>query len=901
MGTLCLLITRLSSSFISWPEFPNFLLSQKDMSQPDRQLAAIMFTDIQGYTALMQQDEHQALEVRTRHRQVFNSTTDKFKGKVLQYYGDGTLSIFNSVIDSVNCAAEMQRQFQKDPPVPVRIGIHLGDIIVAEDEVIGDAVNIASRIESLAVVGSVLVSDRVQMDIKNHEEIQTKSLGYFEFKNVKKPIEVFALTSEGLVVPGPEEMLNKGKLAQRDIPNNLAIPATRFFGRETELGQVKALLAKNRLVTLLGSGGCGKTRLAIETARQSLDIFPEGVWFIGLAPVTNPELVAGTLAETLQVKPEKEKPIEEKVAERISNKKLLIVFDNCEHLVDECARILNLLINHTEEPRILATSREALNILGEAVFRTPPLPVPSVTAELDEIMSYDSVQLFQDRVLMNKPDFDLDENNSQAVSAICQKLEGIPLAIEMAASRIKMMDPETILNRLSDQFRLLSGGLRAAPRHQRTLRATIDWSTDLLSEDEKILFYRLSVFTGDFDLTDAEMVCGYHPLTEFQVLDLLSQIVDKSLVITLERERTIRYRLLEVMKQYGLEKVAQNGDLSELQQRYANYYLDQAGLAHKERMKEGVKWSGWLGLELPNIQGALGIFQDNPPLRLKLAGLLAEFFFMHANLSIGHRILTSALEGPTDRNVDRARALCGLGFIEIMIDPDSGYQKMKEGIEIIQELGDDQAKLEVYWRYGSFKSAYKEWEEAQKLLEEGLKIARDSRDPWMEIRYKINLNWIAISQLKPELVEDEIESNLKEAIRLGNKYDITDACHIYADAAFLKGDFELAEARYQEAIKHALKLGSDLEVNVLLNSLAISVAGQGRHEKGLRLYGASLVKFEELEAVIPELDTVMARYNQTIKKSIEIVGAEKAKSLDLEGRQMGFEQAIEYGIDLDKD
>ncbi len=870
------------------------------MTEKIRQLAAIMFTDIQGYTAFMQRDENRALQMRGRHREIFNATTTKYKGQILQYYGDGTLSIFNSVVDSVNCAAEMQVMFQKEPLVPVRIGIHLGDIIVAEDEVIGDAVNVASRIESMAVVGSVLVSDRVQMDIKNHEGIQTQSLGLYELKNVEKPVEIFALTNEGLAVPGTKEMLNKGMI-EKDLPNNLAYPATRFFGREKELHQVKELLANHRLVTLLGAGGCGKTRLATEVAWQSIDLFPDGVWFVGLAPVTNAELVAGTLAETLQVNPEKEKQIEDTVAGRISDKKLLVVVDNCEHLIDECARILSLLISHTQEPRFLATSREALNILGEAVFRTPTLPVPETPAKLHEIIGFDSVQLFRDRVLMNKPDFELDENNSQAVSSICRKLDGIPLAIEMASSRIKLMDPETILSRLSDQFRLLSAGTRNAPPHQRTLRATIDWSNDLLAEDERALFYRLSVFAGNFDLEGAEKVCDYDPLTEFQVLDLLTRLVDKSLVITVEREGTVRYILLELMKQYGLEKVTQNGELSPLQDRYCNYYLDNAGLAYKERMSNSLKWSGWLSLELPNLQGALNIFQNQPAKRLRLASLLGEFFFTHANLSVGHKILTTALDAYTDRNVDRARALGGLAYLEILINPDSGYQKMKEGIEIIQELGDEQAKVDVYWVYASMKSLYKNWDDANKILEEGLQIARDQQDPWMEIKYKNQITWMAITQQNPKLVEADIKANVEEAIKLGNNYFITDTLHMYADIAFLKRDYRLAEKRYMEAAKTALDSGSGLIVGVLIQSMAWSIAGQGRHEKGLRLFGACKAKLDELGAVIPAVDSVTTRINQTVGKSIEILGAERSQSLDLEGRQMGFERAIEYAFDLDKD
>lgn len=870
------------------------------MTEQYRQLTAIMFTDIKGYTALMQRDEHQALQVRGKHREIFNTTTAKYKGRILQYYGDGTLSIFNSVIDAVHCAAEMQVLFQKAPLVPVRIGVHLGDIVVAGDEVIGDAVNVASRIESIGVAGSVLVSDRVQMEIRNHEEILTQSLGYFAFKNVQKPLEVLALVGEGLVVPKTQQMLHKGRL-QTEVSHNLPVPVTHFFGREKELKQVKALLAHQRLVTLLGPGGCGKTRLAIEVARQSLDHFPDGVWFVGLAPVTDQELVGEALAEILQINPEKDKPVEDSLLEKISGKNLLLVLDNCEHLIDECARIMDLLISGTTGPRILATSREALNIQGEAAYRTPSLPFPESKAKWDEILDFDSIQLFQDRVIMHKPDFVLDENNSQAVASICQKLQGMPLAIEMAASRIKMMDPQTILNRLSDQFRLLSSGARTAPQHQKTMRATIDWSHDLLPQDEKVLFHRLSVFSGDFDLEDAEMVCGYHPLDEFQVLDFLTRLVDKSLVNTLESNGTIRYILLEVMKQYGLEKVIQNGEWGPLQQRFGKYYLDKAGLAYKEKMKYSEKWSSWHIRELPNLHRALSILQDQPADRLKLASLLAEVFFMHAKIGAGHKILTTALAATTERNVDRARALCGLGFLEILIDPESGYQKMKEGFEIIQEIDDKQAKMDVYWRYGSFISVHKEWDKARSFLLEGLQIARDLKDPYMELRYKNNLAWIAIAQLKLESIENEMEGNLADAIRLGNNYDIIDAYHIRADVAFLKTEYQLAVTRYLQAIKYALTLNSDLQVAVLLHSLAQSEAGQGRHAKGLRLFGASNKKLEAIEAVIPAFDTVVTRINRTIGKSKEILGAEKSQSLDLEGRQMSFERAIEYAFDIDSD
>lgn len=867
-----------------------------------RQLAAIMFTDIEGYTALMQKDEEKANLIRERHRQIFNTATENYEGKILQYYGDGTLSMFSSALDAVKCAVEMQLAFLGKPSIPVRIGIHIGDVMVTEDDIFGDAVNLASRIESLGKAGSVLLSEKVYDEIKNHTGFKTVSLGYFPFKNVDEPVKVFALANEGLTVPGTEEMLEKGKVVKKDIPHNLPNLATRFFGRENELAQLKELLSIHRLVTVQGPGGCGKTRLAIKLARQSLNLFPDGVWFVALAQLTDPGLVANTLADVLQVKPVKDKPIEETVVNRISNKKLLVVVDNCEHLIDECARILNLLINQTQEPRFLTTSREAINIPGEATFRTPSLPFPETTAKLDEIIGFDSVQLFRDRVLLNKPGFELDESNGPIVSSICQRLDGIPLAIEMAASRVKVIDPAAILDRLSHHFNLLSSDIRTAPPRHQTLVATIDWSNDLLTGEERTLFYRLSVFTGDFDLEDAENVCGYEPLSDFGILDLLAHLVDKSLVVTVERNGAIHYTLLKIMKQYGAEKLSQKGELSTLQERYCNYYLDRAGVAYEERTRNSVKWLGWFSLELNNLQGALNILKNDATKRLKLASRLAEFFSILAMVGIGRKILTTALETTTQRIADRALTLIPLGWMELFyMNSDLGYQKIKEGFEIVQELGDKQVKLAVYMYYGAAKMFHKEWDDAYKIQEEGLQIARNNNDPWMEIRYKIWITLLATHQLKPELIEAEAEGNLEEAIRLGNNFDIIIARHVYADIPLIKGDYELAEQRYKEATKSALELGAVLQADIELQGMAMSVAGQGRHEKGLRLFGATMAKFEEIGAELVSIEFWMICINRTIGKSIEILGPEKAQALDLEGRQMGFDEALEYAYNVERD
>lgn len=871
------------------------------MPGQQRKLIAIMFTDIVGYTALMGKDEALAINLLKRNRKVHKPLIKKHNGEFLKEMGDGILASFTSAVQATECALEIQSSLQDDPELNLRIGIHVGDVIFDEGDIFGEGVNVASRLEPLAEPGGIYVSERVYDDIRNKPDLETVYLGEQSLKNVDHPIKVYALAGGGLPTPSPD-ILDKGRAVNGEIPHNLPNPATRFFGHKKAIAQLKGLLSNQRLVTVQGPGGCGKSRLAIRVARECLDVYPDGVWFVALAQLDDPGLVSSTLAAVLQVQPVKDKPIEETVVERIKEKKILVIMDNCEHLIDECARILNLLVTGTEIPHFLATSRETISISGESVFHIPPLSVPDEDSSIDKIKQFDSVQLFRDRVLLNKPDFELDEINSPAISSICQKLDGIPLALEMAASRVKMMDPAAILARLSDQLSILSTGERSAPSRQKTVRATIDWSYDLLPEDEKALFERLTVFSGDFDLEDAENVCGYAPLSASQVLDLLTHLVDKSLVMTVERNETVRYSLLETMQQYSVEKLSEKDELDALQERYCDYYLDTAGVAFEERMWNSAKWLGWVILELNNLQGALNIFQSEPEKRLNLASHLAELFSTLAMVGVGRKLLNTALETTTQRNVDRARVLCSLGWMEqFYMNSELGYQKLKEGIEIIQELGDKQAKLAVYWMFGHIKAVYNEWDDAREILEEALQIARDNQDPWMELRYKLYIAWIAISQLKPEPVESEVEGILEEALRLGNIFDIVVARHVRADIPLIKGEYELAEQRYMEATKSALEIGAALQADIELQGMAMSLAGQGRHEKGLRLFGAAMAEFEEIGAELVTIPFWITLINRTLGKSMEILGPEKSQSLDLEGRQMGFEKALEYAFDIAKD
>jgi non-specific serine/threonine protein kinase len=685
------------------------------------------------------------------------------------------------------------------------------------------------------------------------------------------------------------------------VPNNLPNVATRFFGRENELQHLREVLAEARLVTLQGPGGCGKTRLAIELARRNLIAYPDGVWFVSLAQLTNPNLVGDSVAEALQVKPEKDRPIEHTIAHRISAKRMLVVVDNCEHLVEECARILDVLVTHTEVPQFLSTSREPMKVAGEAVFSTQPLPAPSPTSTPEEIVGCDSVLLFRDRALLNDAAYQLNEGSAECVGAICRKLDGIPLAIEMAASRVKAMGHEAVLQRLSDQLRILTSGVRTAPPRHQTLRATIDWSNDLLHEDERTLFHRLSVFAGDFDLADAEGVCGFEPLSESQVLDLLTQLLDKSLVVRVEADRAVRYALLELMKQYGREQLATKGELEKLERGYCDYYLAMARVAYKERSENVVKWLVWLQRELYNVQGALSLLGKDQSRRVELASLTGEFLVLQSRLGLAREILASALKDYPPRDAHRARALSALGWLECFYgDFDTGLAMVEEGFEIVREMDSASEKLNLYWVYGFAKTIQQEWEQARGALVEGLRLAEVAGDPWLAVRYRVFLNWISVNQLRPDVIEHDVESCLQEALARGHPFDITVSHHIYADVPLQKGDFTLSERRYIEAARSALAYQNTLQAVIEMQGVAMSVAGQGRHDKGLRLFGASMAKFEEVGAQLVKLNFWLTCIQRTIGKSMESVGPERAQLLDGEGRRMGWERALEYAFDVDR-
>jgi non-specific serine/threonine protein kinase len=473
---------------------------------------------------------------------------------------------------------------------------------------------------------------------------------------------------------------------------NLPVPITSFVGREKEVEEIINLLNKNRLVTLTGTGGMGKTRLAIQASHKLVGTFRDGVWWVEFIGLNDPSLVSQAVAKVIDIREVPNQPLMETLTENLESKQILVVMDNCEHLISACAQLADQLLSECKNLKILVTSREVLDIFGETVWHAPSLSLPE-TQEAKEVKSlskYESVRLFTERAEVLQPQFKLTEQNVQPVVQICRRLSGMPLAIELAAARIKMMTIDEISNRLNDRFSLLTSGNRTALPRQQTLRATIDWSHDLLSEPERILFRRLSIFAGGFRLDGAEVVCGFKELRQNEVLDLLGRLVDKSLVDVEAGSvfNQTRYRLLETIRQYALEKLNEQ-DNSEVRNRHLEFYVRLAEEAEDqlELVNQGI-WLDQLEVEIDNIRAAIDWAVANEQIKfaLRLVGALRRFWVIRSHDVEGRERIKAILDHPAAKQSMSAR-LKTMNAYFFMLWPNGNLNEAQSLIEEAIDLG----------------------------------------------------------------------------------------------------------------------------------------------------------------------------------------------------------------------
>ncbi|MBT3271372.1 AAA family ATPase [Candidatus Poribacteria bacterium] len=560
-------------------------MSAADDATTRLEVAHVLFMDLVGYSRLTVEEQSRrigALQDIVRETDAYAQA--KREASVLAHpAGDGmALAFFGDPSSPARCATEVNEAARDRDDLPLRMGIHSGPIHRAADindtpNVRGPGINLAQRVMDCGDPGHILLSYMTAEALIESElwKPRLHDLGEVEVKHGIR-IRIYSLAADAASEPPrPAKVVELAeKWAAEHRTHNLPAALTSFVGREGQIDEVKERLRETRLLTLTGTGGTGKTRLSLRVGEELLGEYPDGVWFVELASISDPDLIVDAVAAVLDVRGSAEQTLMTTLTRYLDRQRTLIILDNCEHLVEGAATFAQEFLTACSGPRILATSREVLGVNGEATWRVPSLSLPDHDDEPegDDLTHFEAVRLFVDRARAARSDFALTDENATVVAAICRRLDGIPLAIELAAARMRAMSVEQIHDRLDERFRLLTGGGRASPRRQQTLRALVDWSYRLLDEPQQALFARLSVFAGGFTMEAAEDVCAFGGVEPWDVLDLLLQLVDKSLVIVEEGQSGPRYRMLETLREYGLERIYDGGDADEVRNRHAAYF-----------------------------------------------------------------------------------------------------------------------------------------------------------------------------------------------------------------------------------------------------------------------------------------------------------------------------------------
>jgi non-specific serine/threonine protein kinase len=701
---------------------------------------------------------------------------------------------------------------------------------------------------------------------------------------------------------GPDTSLKDEKQELHNLPAQL----TNFIGREKEIPLVRQLIKEHRLVSLIGAGGCGKTRLAIEVSAQLIQDYKDGVWFVDLAPITSEDLVAKEITEVLKIQEVPNQPFVDTIIEKIKNKNLLIILDNCEHLVKACAEITGKLIQAVPGLKIIATSREALSITGEQVWRVPSLTLidPKSIIELGHAKDSEAVMLFADRARLNNPEFELEPANVNEVATICNKLDGIPLALELVASRVRHMNTHVILERFADRFDKFSSSDPGKSMRQQTLHATIEWSFNLLSENEKILFPRLAVFSGGFDIESVEKVCSDDQLTAETILDELSRLVDRSMIYTIKAaDQSMRYSMLETLRQFAQQKLQSHNE-EETRKRHLQYYLKMAEQSYDEQFDTQQKWVNKLEVEHDNMMAALNWSESfSPDNFVKLSGTLHWFWRYNYHLRTGQDYLERALAIDTGKNNAYGRAVFGLGYILWYLG--GGPRSMKlmgEGVDIFRKSKNQYEKAYSLATLSAFQASAEEYEKAVKGVEESLELARKTGKPGIINHCMQMACQVYVHSKKYDKGRPLCEELLVSSEKLEHHYSIIAARHLLSDCSLGDGNFEEAEKLYGLALETAIKYHNVFQSGGELQGLAFALSGQSRWAKSIQINAAAREHFRKIGISIEGMIKFWDEWIETyIGVAEEKLGEELTKKYEEEGIAMGFDKAVEYALDFEKD
>ena len=858
-----------------------------------------LFTDIEGSTKLWERYPDAMRAALARHDGLVRHSLESNGGHVFKTFGDAFHAAFAGAGDALAAALTTQTALHAAAwPLPggetlrVRLVLHTGVAERRDDDYFGAALSRAARLLAAAHGGQTLVSESSASLLAETlpPGAGLRSLGRHRLKDLAQTQEVFQLTHPAL--PDTFPALRSLESFAHNLPSQMS----SFIGRESEMAEARRRLSGARLLTLTGPGGAGKTRLALQVAAEVIADYPDGVWLVELASLTDPDLLPQAVAATLGLREDSDRTLRETLADSLRAKSLLLIWDNCEHLVNACAHLAETLLRGCPGLRLLATSREALDIGGESVLPLSSLSLPTA----GDPEACESVRLFVDRATAVLPTFRFSAGNAKAVAEVCVRLDGIPLALELAAARVGVLTPAQIADRLDDRFRLLSGGSRTALPRQQTLRALIDWSYDLLDPAEKTLLARLSVFSGGWPLDAAEAVCAEGAVEEWEVLDLLARLVAKSLIVAEPpSEGQVRYHLLDSLHSYAADRLAETDEADALAARHGAWFL---ALAEEARPNlsgpEQVAWLRRLERDHDNFRAALRRFQSaDPSAGLRLSRALSVFWRIRGYLSEGCGWLELFLQAaPNAPDTDRANAYNAFGTLNWACgDFATARDAYEQCLTIKHRLADQEGIATALNNIALVLADQGDLAAARPLYEESLAIYRGLGARGQIASVLGNLGSLDSVSGDSQSAYARWEESLTLFEQDDNLWAMAQAHDNLGLVCGSLGDFAQAHIHLYASLNILKTLEDNAATAAAINALASVCTMQGKDETATRFFGAVEALRQSLGLTQPPSE--VEDYQLYTKGLQERLGLKEFTFAWEQGRELDWLQATQYALE----
>ncbi|OBF85024.1 transcriptional regulator [Mycobacterium sp. 852002-51163_SCH5372311] len=782
----------------------------------------LLLADVEGSTRLWETRPDEMTAALARLDQVVSEAVAAHDGvrPVEQGEGDSFVIAFGRASDALACALDLQRA--PLAPIRLRIGMHTGEVRLRDEgNYVGPTINRTARLRDLAHGGQTVLSGTTESLVVDQLPggATLIDLGSHPLRDLPRPERVVQLCHPGLQNDFPP-LRTAGTVVAHNLPAQL----TSFVGRQSEMSSLRDALAANRLVTLTGTGGVGKTRLATQVAEAVAREFAAGVWYVDLAPITVPEVVALTVSRALGLPDQPGRSTMDTLLRFVRDRQMLVVLDNCEHLLDASAEVVTALLGGASNLKVLATSREPLLVAGEATWQVPSLSVGD-----------EAVELFTDRARLAQADFTMTDDTVATVTEICRRLDGMPLAIELAAARVRALSLTDIVDSLHDRFRLLTGGSRTAVRRQQTLRASVDWSHALLTDTERILFRRLAVFLGGFDLDAARAVAGADGVERYQVLDQLSLIVDKSLVVAEKTSGSTRYRLLETVRQYAQEKLGESGEADAMRSRHRDYYTSMAAVLDAPARSDYEQRVEQAEIEMDNLRSAFGWSMENADTEqaLALASSLQPLWTSRGRLREGRAWFDTVF---ADARSDiakvaaavRVRALVDKALLDCWSGTTASLDQAEEAVAMAREV-DDPALLARALAAYSWSTGYGHGPEvAQPFFAEAIDLTRTLGDSWRLSQILSYQAFVAIVGGDPVAARAAAEEGCALTDAIGDRVYSRQCHQALAFALLMQGALTDAVAEFSALSAAAEAANEDLFKPGTFQGLGLALSYQGQ-------------------------------------------------------------------------